>query len=256
MTTEFSRADYERKIAALLAKAEDASLSQAEAEAFSRKAEELMIRWGVDEAVLAAVRTNGKTTVEPIVRYEFGDMGSTMQPANVRLVWLIAQGLGLRSYVHHHGNVQTVFVVGFESDVHRAQLLVASLRLQATTALGLWWRGKDPADPRIVDRKFWMNRGDQTAARRQFVISFGVAVKNRLEAMRITVVAEKGTGAELAVRDRGSLVDAWMDENVGKLRSGRAIRGSYDGAAAGRAAGGRASLDSPAVRGGRKSVGR
>lgn len=255
MTVEMTGRDYERRIAALLNKAERTD-NRAEAEAFSAKAEELMIKWGVDDATLAAARKTGDRQPERIVTHEFGDLGSTMQPANLRLVYAVVQGLGLRAYTLSYGKVQTLVAVGFESDVRRAQLLVASIRLQATTALRDWWAGRSPDDPRIVDRKFWMSKADQTAARRQFAVSFGVAVKNRLEARRTEVVAAAGTGAELAVRDRGTAVDEWMIEHLDLRDRNSRMRGSFDGAAAGRAAGGRASLNDAAVRGGRTQLGR
>jgi len=240
MTTTFSSEDYERKITALLAKAESSD-NEEEARALSEKAEDLMVRWGVDAATLVG-KVGQKR--EEIVTHHFGDFGSTMQPANLRLAYAIVLGLGnLRAFQVNRGNRQFLVVIGFESDVHRAQLLVTSMRLQATSALRAWWR---------TDQHGWMTRAEQTAARRQFVVSFGVAVQRRLAAQRTRVVAEAGTGTELAIRDRRSLVDQWFDDNIGNLKKGRGMKGSWHGAAEGREAGQNAQLDGTAIRRGER----
>jgi hypothetical protein len=227
--------EYHEKIAKLLAKAEGSD-NPHEAEAFTKAAEKLMIKWGIDEAVVRAQMT-GEQSAEEIttLRIEYTD---TYSDAYVSFTSAIVEGLDLRCYYqrgHQHDDQRLVYVIGHESDVERAGMLLASLRLQAASAMKTWWRGSGYSATLKGWRAF--------KARRQFVISFGIGVGERLAGLRVETIAETGgKSTELVLVDRAARVDAWLEENVGKLETGRGMKVSLIGHLEGREAGQRADI--------------
>jgi hypothetical protein len=115
------------RIRALLAKAEATGFPE-EAEALSAKAQELMARHSIDEALLAA-RTHAKDApgacrigVEPPYETAKAVLLDAVAGANrCRAVW--NESLGFST------------VVGFEADLEAVELLYTSLLVQATTAM-------------------------------------------------------------------------------------------------------------------------
>lgn len=115
------------RIRALLAKAEATGFPE-EAEALSAKAQELMARHSIDEALLAA-RTHAKDApgacrigVEPPYVTAKAVLLDAVAGANrCRAVWNDALGFST--------------VVGFEPDLEAVELLYTSLRVQATAAM-------------------------------------------------------------------------------------------------------------------------
>ncbi|MEU9188017.1 DUF2786 domain-containing protein [Streptomyces sp. NPDC048484] len=115
------------RIRALLAKAEATGFPE-EAEALSAKAQELMARHSIDEALLAA-RTHAKDApgacrigVDPPYETAKAVLLDAVAGANrCRAVWNEALGFST--------------VVGFEPDLEAVELLYTSLLVQATTAM-------------------------------------------------------------------------------------------------------------------------
>ncbi|MFI7142000.1 DUF2786 domain-containing protein [Streptomyces massasporeus] len=115
------------RIRALLAKAEATGFPE-EAEALSAKAQELMARHSVDEALLAARAPSPDTPgacrigVEPPYEQAKAVLLDAIAGANhCRAVW--SEPLGFST------------VVGFETDLEAVELLYTSLLVQATTAM-------------------------------------------------------------------------------------------------------------------------
>ncbi|WP_338782028.1 DUF2786 domain-containing protein [Streptomyces sp. DG1A-41] len=115
------------RIRALLAKAEATGFPE-EAEALSAKAQELMARHSVDEALLAARAPSPETPgacrigVEPPYEQAKAVLLDAVAAANhCRAVW--NEPLGFST------------VVGFETDLEAVELLYTSLLVQATTAM-------------------------------------------------------------------------------------------------------------------------
>ena len=229
--------DYAAKIAALLAKAE-ATDNDHEAEAFSAKAEALMIKWGVDEAMLAAVA--GNNNPEKIVKADLEQTG-VYHTAWMMLANNIAIGLGsLQTVRSTWKNTTMVHVIGHESDVARFRMLFESLKAQADGAVKHWWKLNRDS---FTDWDGTVDQGTGFRARRSFLISFGSVVNRRLRAERREVVAET-TGADLVLVSRSKRVEEALGDFFPRLGTGRASRmhGSAAGHAAGRAAGQSANL--------------
>lgn len=115
------------RIRALLAKAEATGFPE-EAEALSAKAQELMARHSVDEALLAAREPSGEVPgacrigVEPPYEQAKAVLLDAVADANhCRAVWNELLGFST--------------VVGFASDLEAVELLYTSLLVQATTAM-------------------------------------------------------------------------------------------------------------------------
>jgi hypothetical protein len=159
-------------------------------------------------------------------------------------------------------------VTGWKSDLERLEVLVASLQLQATTALREW--EKEQKETGWND----LSRQEQYKDRRQFILSFAGALGRRLQTAFETAVREAATeraqetkesdrealaGVALALRDRKESVNDWYDVHYGNsLRTvhTRRAAGGYGASAAGRAAGSRADIGQTRVGGGRRAIGR
>ena len=223
------------RIRKLLAKAEDPAVTEAEAEAYNRKAAELVARYGIDQAMLAEA---GAGTDE---------IGTLKIPMNdpysrdkASLLTSVAYPLRCRTLLHRLGQrVESVTVFGFRSDLDRVELLFTSLLLQASTQL-----------TRVRPDGFFP--GESLAAyRRTWLHGFARAVHERLqraeaEAVR-THVAPGSRSAELVVRDRAAMVQHAFDTEYGDLRAAAPRRLSGSGFHDGHHAGTRANLDPAAL---------
>jgi hypothetical protein len=230
------------RIRALLAKAESTEFEQ-EAEALSGRAQELMAKYSIDHALLAA-RTGAKE--EPAGRRIAVDnpyegpkttLLNTVAEANrCRAIW--SQDVGL------------VTVVGFPADLDAVELLFTSLLVQANTAL-----------MRAGGRKDEFGRSRTRAFRQSFLVSYSIRIGERLAEAATSaereVIAEQaagrdgiagaaGAGTDLVpfLAARGEAVDDAVDGLFGdRLRKGRAARvNDAEGWASGRAAADMASL--------------
>lgn len=223
--------DIESTIAKLLAKAEGTT-NQHEAEAFMAKAEELMLKHGIERAQLEAKATGVKKTT-PIVtkRIRIKD-GSGYALAFLQIGFEVGPSFNVRVLQSsvHGSNDKMLWLIGHEDDVADAETLWTSLRTQAQPAAVAWWRreGK-PAQP-------WASDNDAYLARREFIFGFAAGAGSRLRETRNRVVAEAGSGAELVLVDRSKAVDRWVEENlkVGKGRATSRRTGGYDARSAGR----------------------
>lgn len=223
--------DIAEKVALLLAKAEGTD-NPLEAEAYTRKAEELMLKHGIDEAMAAAKRPGAKN-VEPIIIERIRVRGQ------FRMAWsgygaCVAPAFNIKSYKSVVGkNEEDIWLVGHQRDVKQAVTLVRSLLIQAPHALDHWWRTEG------AELHPAYNTMNQYLAKREFYFAFGSGVRSRLSEIRNHVVQESGPGTELVLVDRSKIVDNWVNENMtfDKAR-GKSLKGGTQSAAmAGHAAG-------------------
>jgi hypothetical protein len=221
------------RIRKLLAKAEDPAVTEAEAEAYNRKAAELVARYGIDQAMLAAAGAGDEigTLKIPISDPYSRDKAS--------LLTSVAYPLRCRTLLHRLGQkVESVTVFGYRSDLGRVELLFTSLLLQASTQL-----------TRVRPDGFFP--GESLAAyRRTWLHGFARAVHERLSHAEQEAVRTAPSGArsaELVVRDRAQMVQHAFDTEYGDLRSAAPRRLSGSGYLDGHDAGTKANLDPSAL---------
>jgi hypothetical protein len=236
------------RIRALLAKAEATEFAE-EAEALSARAQELMAKYSIDHALLAAesgqAETPGGRRIAVDNPYEApkATLLQTVAQANrCRVVW--SKDIGL------------VTVIGFPADLDVVELLFTSLLVQANTAM-LRAGGKQDAYGRSRTRAF----------RTSFLVSYAIRIGERLseaaEHAEREAVAEQhdatatagGSGTDLVpfLAARHRAVDDAMAEMfaAAKLTRSRAVRATdEEGWTSGRAAADLASLHNHAQVGG------
>jgi hypothetical protein len=213
----------------LLAQAEDAAASPAEAETFTAKAAELMARYGVDRAMLA----DGDEGADKI-----GDRTIVLDPPyaldKFELISGVARALGLRVVRRTEylvdGKQFAAVLFGFGSDLERTEILFTSLLVQAARGLTA---AKVPS---------WENKA---AYRRAWLAGFASTIHRRLAAAESRAKQEASaaepvaTGRSVAVvlAHRQPLVDHRFEEAFPDLRTAapRVLRGSghHDGRVAG-----------------------
>lgn len=245
-----SRKSYEDKIAALLRKAEDPAATPKEAQAYTEKAEHLMIKWGISDAIIEAKRSGqAGHSAEKIVERRLHITGYFCR-GEIHLGFAAGRGLGkvrvLKANGRGSSTEQYLYFIGFESDVSRVISLFESLRMQVTAARTAWWKNYTDKD--------YMTNNQQFLAKRQFIMSFASEVERRLVAMRTTEEEKVEPGTALVLVDRSAKVDDWMSENYPRLGHGRQINRSSAGASEGRAAGRNANLGGSEVTTGRSGA--
>ncbi|MGI9051172.1 MAG: DUF2786 domain-containing protein [Ilumatobacteraceae bacterium] len=202
------------KVRALLAQAESTTF-EAEAEAFTAKAQELMARHAIDAALLwaASPRDERPTSIRVAIDDPYADIKSLLlqhvaRHSRCRGVWDAQHGLST--------------VIGFASDVAAAELLFTSLLVQSQSALRAEGAKAGPG-ARTRSRLF----------RSSFLFAFTHRIDQRLAEINTDV--QKAAEAEhsgsllpvLARRD--DAVGAAVDEQFGPLNSS-AVRAGSDAA--------------------------
>lgn len=185
------------RIRGLLAKAEATDFPE-EADALTAKAQELMTRYAVDEAVLDAER-GGSLTEE--VRSRRVHLENPYPEAKLRLLDAVGSANGVRVIYLESLGIATV--VGLPVDLDLVDLLFTSLLIQATRALGAAGRAGGPGTR-------------APSFRRSFLISYAARIRERLEEARneATHAAESRRGAALVpiMRQRREAVDEVFEE--------------------------------------------
>ena len=223
------------KVRALLAKAEDDAATPAEAKAYTAKAAELMARYGIDRAMLAAA----DPTTDVI-----GERGVTMAApyARDKLGLLTAVALALRCKIvyssHWIGETRRLIGVlfGFGSDLDRVEMLFTSLLVQAAHALAV--EDVPPGESKAAYRRAWY-------------AGYAAAVGGRLREAERRAAAEhqpdaatagSAASAALVLAERSAQVERAYEDHFGHLRRAPRRRLSGGGSAAGFDAGQRADL--------------
>jgi hypothetical protein len=204
------------KVRKLLTKAEDPACTPAEAAAFTAKATELIAKYGVDRARLAAA----DPTTDPV-----GDRVVTVPPPyaldKAGLLAGVAVALRCRAVRRRERDGFALHLFGFGSDLERVELLYTSLLVQA--AHGLAAAAVPPDEHPAAFRRSWL-------------AGFATAIVARLR----EVETAAGSGVELVLVDRSDRVARRMAQDYPRLRSAGRRRlaggGQHEGAAAGRRA--------------------
>lgn len=218
------------RVRKLLAKAEDESVTQPEAEALTEKAAELMAKYGIDQALLASTKP---VHDKPGNRMVTIDNPYGMVKSN--LFHQIATAVGC-STVRLTGGAVKVHVFGFQSDLERLDVLYTSVLLQMASQLR---RARPATAYQARHIRAW---------RRSWMLGFSSSVSGRIkaaeQAARAAATAEqeaarKGPSVELVVRDRSVAVQDAVKVEYPQLRTTKVTYsgGGYrDGYAAGQQA--------------------
>lgn len=244
-----SHEDHEKtldKVRRLLAQAEDQAGSP-EGDAFSAKAEELMIRHGIEQAVLDAAEGTDK-----------GELGATRvfipkpyAKEKSLLLGAITDHNDCQGVVHWKrtstgrrtaGNGLVVSIYGFARDRDTVEFLFASLSLQAVKGMHA---AVEPFDE------------DPATFRASWLLGFAGGVRQRMTEMRIRAkqdVTSESAGTDLVLADKSAQVDQYVESLYPGLGSGRTTRSSGSGVGEGRRAGRSADLGQQRFNGSRKQI--
>ena len=229
------------RIRALLAKAESTYFVE-EAEAFTEKAQQLMTRYSIDVAMLAA-SNHGASAGAAAVRIH---LDPPYIDAKSSLVNAVARANRCRVVLQSDFGFVTVF--GFPTDLAVVDMLFTSLLAQATHAMVIAGRLINEAGVTRT-RSF----------RSTFLVAFASRIGERLaevvHASASEAEAEFGTALVLMLNQREAEVDEAVTQAFPKMKTVRPRMSNAAGWHAGRAAGDKASLNSgTAIRRPRKSA--
>ena len=210
-------------IRALLAKAESTEFA-AEAEALSAKAQAMMTRHAIDEALL---HVGDSDSIEVLSRRVLIDSPYPLEKVHL----LSAVGRANRTRVVWMEDLAMATVVGTPVDVDQVELLFVSLLIQSTRAMA----EAGTAQPGSFDRS--------PRFRRSFLTSYAVRIGERLSAADAETTASYGSELVPVLRRQEEVVDAVYEQLFPHTREATSTR-TYDrrGWDAGRQAADRASF--------------
>jgi hypothetical protein len=216
------------RVRALLAQAESTTF-EAEAEAFTAKAQELITRHAIDMAMLAGPTVGDEVNT---IRIAIDDPYVT---AKSTLLFGVARHSRCRAVLHR--GYAMASIIGLEHDVAATEMLFTSLLVQLQTAMHAA-AATSSAGAHERSRGF----------RSSFVLAFAHRVAERLAeinaAIQSDVEADIGHSLAPVLAARSAVVDAAVDEMfgpLGKISSRRSVDGA--GWVSGRMAADRAQLN-------------
>jgi len=199
------------RVRKLLAKAEDDGCTPEEAEALTAKAAELMARYGIDRALLGALRPETDRPADRVF-----DLDNPWAAVKANLLAGLATALRCQCILlTRRAPGSRVHVFGYLSDLERADILFTSLLVQMARALALQ---PIPA------------RGGAKAWRRSWMLGFSSAVVARVRAAEEAAVAaasassgpaDSGPSAALVLADRAVTVRRQAEQAYPRTRKTR-----------------------------------
>jgi hypothetical protein len=198
------------RVRKLLVKAEAAGVTPAEAQALTAKAAELMAKYGIDRALLAAERPETDRPADRVI-----DIGNPWARVQAHLLCGLASALRCQCVIlPRTGSGTRIHVFGFTSDIQRADVLYTSLLVQM-------WQGLagTPLPPRVESARAW---------RRSWLLGFATAVVARVRAAEERAArqgADAATGAgsrtALVLADRSDVITATLKHAYPLTRTSR-----------------------------------
>jgi hypothetical protein len=164
------------RVRKLLTKAEDEGCPPAEAEALTAKAAELMARYGIDRALLGALRPETDRPADRVFT-----LGNPWGDVKRHLLAGLAMALRCQCVQTRSAEGTRLHVFGYMSDLERADILFTSLLVQMARALA---RQAVPG-----------YGGEARAWRRSWMLGYCTAVVTRVRAAEEAAVASAGAGA-------------------------------------------------------------
>ena len=231
------QADLLDRVRKLLAKAEDEGCSPAEAEALTAKAAELMARYGIDRALLGALRPETDRPTDRVftLANPWGDVKR-------HLLAGLATALRCQCVQSRHETGARLHVFGYLSDLERADILFTSLLVQMARALA-----RQPVPGYGGEARAW---------RRSWMLGYSSAVVARVRAAEEAAVASAsgdaeaaagGQSAALVLADRSLTVRRQVAAAYPRLRQAR-VTYSGSGYGNGYREGQRADIGEPRLR--------
>jgi hypothetical protein len=207
-------ADLLDRVRKLLAKAEDEGCSPAEAEALTAKAAELMARYGIDRALLGALRPETDKPADRVftLANPWGDVKR-------HLLAGLAMALRCQCVQTRSDQGTRLHVFGYTSDLERADILFTSLLVQMARALA-----KQAVPGYGSEARAW---------RRSWMLGYCTAVVTRVRAAEEAAVASASEGgadagaagagqsAALVLADRSLVVRRQVAAAYPRLRKTR-----------------------------------
>lgn len=225
-----------RKIRGLLRQAEGTD-NEHEANAFLQKAQELMLRYQVDEEHIWRNDPTKRTKIEQI-KVKIPDKSPGAQYKRIILA-NIAQVSSCRMYYTEGAGTSTV--VGFPVDLAWVEMLFVSIMTQAQFKMALA-QAHSTSHVRTFRTNFWGGFSERIDQRLR---------DTYVKAQTATDVGSSAGSTALAIRDRRIKVDDWVKQNL-RLGAGRSSSsGRYDGGARDS---GKFAADTTDISGGRRSV--
>ena len=224
------------RVRKLLAKAEDDSVTPAEAEALTAKAAELMARYGIDRALLAAARPETDRPADRVI-----DVPNPWADVRAHLLAGLVSALRCQCVLLPVATGKRVHVFGYISDLERTEVLYTSLLVQMAHGLAATGVPAGARSPR--------------AWRRSWLLGYSSAVTTRVRAAEERAAsaaagrepASGGTSTELVLADRSLVVRRHVQEAYPRTRRTR-ITYSGNGYRSGYAEGERADIGGKRVR--------
>jgi hypothetical protein len=191
------------RVRKLLVKAEAAGVSPAEAQALTAKAAELMAKYGIDRALLAAEQPETDRPADRII-----DIGNPWARVQAHLLCGLAAALRCQCVILPGTSPGTrIHMFGFGSDIERTDVLYTSVLLQMWQGLAI----TQPPD-QVRSVRAW---------RRSWLLGFATAVVARVRAAE-EGAARRAAGPAGAATSRTALVLADRSEVIS-----RSLRHAY-----------------------------
>jgi hypothetical protein len=182
------------RVRKLLAKAEAEGVTVAEAQALTAKAAELMAKYGIDRALLAATRPETDRPGDRIV-----EIYNPWGRVQAHLLCGLAAALRCQCILLPAGDGQRVHVFGYASDIERADVLYTSVLIQM-------WHG-------LVAAEVPAGADSVRAWRRSWLLGFTTAViakvraaEQRAEQAASAVPDGESSRAALVLADRSLVI--------------------------------------------------
>jgi hypothetical protein len=205
----------------------------AKAEAFTAKAAELMARYGIDRALLAAAKPQTDHPADRVI-----DIANPWARVQAHLLAGLATAMRCHCVVLTRSGPGTrIHVFGFASDIERADMLYTSVLVQMWQGLAAAPVPAWTASPRAW-RRSWL-LGFTTAA-----IARVRAAEEQAAVQATGQSAAPGTGTALVLADRQQIIRARTAQAYPRTRSAR-VTYSGSGYGTGYAQGQRADLGGP-----------
>src|SRR5215472_13987897 len=218
------------RVRKLLVKAEADGVTQAEAQALTAKAAELMAKYGIDRALLAARRPETDRPADRVI-----DIENPWARVQAHLLCGLAVALRCQCVIlPRSGPGSRIHVFGFASDIERTDVLYTSLLVQM-------WQGLAVTQPPAWSQS-------PRAWRRSWLLGFATAVVARVRAAEQGAaqraadgVTGDGRSAALVLADRTEIVERTLRQAYPVTRRSR-VTYSGSGYGSGYAQGQRADI--------------